>query len=94
MSNTLLTGRGTEQITVSTASIPFTNIPANATRALCHMSGADLNYENDGGDAATTNMIVRNGQYLNLTLSRHRLNLYRFIRNGSVDVTMTVQYFQ
>jgi hypothetical protein len=94
MSNMVSKGLGTEVITVSSSSIPFTTIPGDAKRAYCRVDGADIHVENDGtAVTTTTGILVRDEETLDLTDHRYNLVDFRFIRAASTDATVYVSYF-
>lgn len=93
MSNTVLNGLGTESLTIAGTSVGFASIPSGAHRAWVAITTADVNYENDGGAATTSDTLVRADGALDLTTHVHQLQNFRFIRNGSTSATATISYY-
>ena len=93
MSNIGLDGLGTEKLTVSSSSVGFASIPTGAHRVIISVSGADIHMENDAGAATTNDFKILNGSQIDLTDNRHNLKKFRFIRAGSADATLYIQYF-
>lgn len=94
-SNVSLTGLGTEQLTVSSTSIGFASIPANAVRAYVRVRGANIFVENDGTAASTSaGLRVDDGSFIDLTDARYvLLSDFRFIRAVSTDATLDIMYY-
>tara|TARA_Y100000310_G_scaffold269219_1_gene282266 strand:- start:951 stop:1235 length:285 start_codon:yes stop_codon:yes gene_type:complete len=93
MSNILHTGLGTESLIVSSSSVGFASIPGQARRAYVRVATADVNFENDGGAATTSDTLLEADEKLNLLDGLYQLSDYRFIRNGSTDATLTISYY-
>ena len=93
-SNISLKGLGTEQLTVSTASIGFAAIPDNAHRAYMRVVDANLFFENDGSTVTTSlGTQVDNGSFIDLTDARYDLADWRFIRAAATDAVIHISYF-
>ena len=93
MSNIGLDGLGTEKLTVSRSSVAFASVPTSAHRAIIMVDVADIHMENDAGAATTNDFKILNGSQIDLTDNRYNLKKFRFIRSGSADATLYIQYF-
>ena len=93
MSNIGLDGLGTEKLTVSSSSVGFASIPTGAQRVIISVDVADIHMENDEGAATTNDYKVLIGSHIDLTDNRYNLGKFRFIRSGSADATLYIQYF-
>ena len=93
MSNIGLDGLGTEKLTVSSSSVGFASIPTGAHRVIISVSGADIHMENDAGAATTNDYKILNGSQIDMTDFRFNLSKFRFIRAGSDDATLYIQYY-
>jgi len=93
MSNIGLDGLGTEKLTVSSSSVALASVPTSAHRALISVDVADIHMENDAGAATTNDYKVQNGSHIDFTDNRYNLGKLRFIRSGSSDATLYIQYY-
>ena len=93
MSNIGLDGLGTEKLTVSSSSVGFASIPTGAHRVIISVYVADIHMENDAGAATTNDYKVLTGSHIDLTDNRYNLSKFRFIRSGSSDATLYIQYY-
>jgi hypothetical protein len=93
MSNITIDGLGTEKLTVSSSSVALASIPTSAHRAIISVDVADIHMENDAGAATTNDYKVQNGSHIDLTDNRYNLSKFRFIRAGSSDATLYIQYY-
>jgi hypothetical protein len=90
-----LLGLGTEQLTVSSSSVGLASIPNAARKAMIRVRTAQVYQENDGTAAATNaGMAIDSGSFIDLTDGLYNLSQFRWIRGGSVDATLDVNYFR
>ena len=91
VSQTMLNGLGTQQLTVSNTSVAMT-VPTSAQRALIFVDVDDVYMEVDDTDATTSNQLVVAGTTINLTDARYKLSRFRFIRRTN-DATLHISYY-
>lgn len=92
MANTMIAGRGSQQLTVGATAVSMT-VPLGARRANILVQGADINMEVDGTAATTSDRLVLDGSIIDMTQNLFELAQFSFIRNASVSATLHISYY-